>query len=401
MERLKLGFGDLEMNIKTEEVSFGSNSIARLTLERPQALNALTTEMLSEMREVLESWESDPQISLVWIESSLDRAFCAGGDVKSIVMESRNGSLDFGKKFFTTEYGLDYYLHCYSKPVVCWASGITMGGGIGVASGCSHRLTTSVSTWAMPEVGIGFFPDVGAGYFLNQLEPGVGLFLGLTGTRINGELAVALGLANGLVKAEDKSSVFDILGAISSDAKNPKGQKSGEDFFQVVSASLNSVSSNSASMNHIQMNHIQTESQAQILELRKVGCLLDQIEEYDQGFEFLSAYQFENSQNQKGRDQLLNASGLVARIIWSHLKRCRNLSLSEVFDLEWSLAIRLSLEPDFREGVRSVLIDKDQSPKWRFSQKESVPIEELTRLLAPFSPHDLRARLGRRCRPRS
>lgn len=380
------------MNIKAEEVSFGSNSIARLTLERPHALNALTTEMLSEMRGVLESWERDPRISLVWLESSLVRAFCAGGDVKSIVMESRNGSPDFGKTFFTTEYGLDYYLHCYSKPVVCWASGITMGGGVGLASGCSHRLTTSSSTWAMPEVSIGFFPDVGAGYFLNQLEPGVGLFLGLTGSRVSGEVAVALGMATDLVKAEDRSSVFEFLGAISGDAKNHKMQNSGEDFFQVISASLSSVSSNSVSM-----NHIQTESQSQLLELRKVGRRLNQIEEYDQGFEFLSSYQFENNQNQKGRDQLLNASGLVSRIIWSHLKRCRNLSLSEVFDLEWSLAIRLSLELDFREGVRSVLIDKDQSPKWRFSQQERVPIRELNRLLAPCSPHDLRGELAHFC----
>jgi enoyl-CoA hydratase/carnithine racemase len=378
------------MDIKAEEVSFGSNSIARLTLERPQALNALTTEMLSEMRKALESWERDPRISLVWLESGLDRAFCAGGDVKSIVMESRNGSPDFGKSFFTTEYGLDYYLHCYSKPVVCWASGITMGGGVGLASGCSHRLTTSSSTWAMPEVSIGFFPDVGAGYFLNQLEPGVGLFLGLTGTRISGEVTVALGMATGLVKAEDRSSVFEVLGAISGDAKNHKMQNSGEDFFQIVSASLSSVSSNS-----VPMNHIQTESQSQLLELRKVGRRLNQIEEYDQGYEFLSSYQFENNQNQKGRDQLLNASGLVSRIIWSHLKRCRNLSLSEVFDLEWSLAIRLSSEPDFREGVGSVLIDKDQSPRWSFSQKEMVPIGELNRLLAPCSPHDLRGELAR------
>lgn len=378
------------MNIKAEEVSFGSNSIARLTLERPHALNALTTEMLSEMRGVLESWERDPRISLVWLESSLDRAFCAGGDVKSIVMESRNGSPDFGKSFFTTEYGLDYYLHCYSKPVVCWASGITMGGGVGLASGCSHRLTTSSSTWAMPEVSIGFFPDVGAGYFLNQLDPGVGLFLGLTGSRVSGEVAVALGMATDLVKAEDRYSVFEFLGAISGDAKNHKMQNSGEDFFQVISASLSSVSSNSVSM-----NHIQTESQSQLLELRKVGRRLNQIEEYDQGFEFLSSYQFENNQNQKGRDQLLNASGLVSRIIWSHLKRCRNLSLSEVFDLEWSLAIRLSSELDFREGVRSVLIDKDQSPKWRFSQQERVPISELNRLLVPCSPHDLRGELAR------
>lgn len=385
------------MNIKAEEVSFGSNSIARLTLERPQALNALTTEMLSEMRKVLESWERDPRISLVWLESGLDRAFCAGGDVKSIVVEARNGSPDFGKNFFTTEYGLDYYLHCYSKPVVCWASGITMGGGVGLASGCSHRLTTSSSTWAMPEVSIGFFPDVGAGYFLNQLDPGVGLFLGLTGTRMSGEVAVALGMANGLVKAEDRYSVFDVLGAILGDAKNPRRQKPGEDFFQVVSASLSSVSSNSVSS----MDHIQAESQAQLLELRKVGRRLNQIEEYDQGFEFLSSYQFENIQNQKGRDQLLNASGLVSRIIWSHLKRCRNLSLSKVFDLEWSLAIRLSSEPDFREGVRSVLIDKDQSPKWRFSQQERVPIGELNRLLAPYSPHDLRGELVRFCRPKT
>lgn len=384
------------MNIKTEEVSFGSYSIARLTLERPQALNALTTEMLSEMRKALEAWESNPQISLVWLESSLDRAFCAGGDVKSIVVESQNGSPDFRKRFFTTEYGLDHYLHCYSKPVVCWAAGITMGGGIGVARGCSHSLTTSSSTWAMPEVSIGFFPDVGAGYFLNQLEPGVGLFLGLTGARMSGEVAVALGLANYLVKVENKSSVFDLLGAICGDVNNPIRKKAGKDFYQVVSASLSSAFSNSVSM-----SHIQTESREQLLELRKVGRRLYQIEDYDQGFEFLSSYQFENNQNQKGRDQFLNASGLVSRIIWSHLKRCRNLSLSEVFDLEWSLAVRLSSELDFREGVRSVLIDKDQSPKWRFSQKERVPISELNRLLAPFSPHDLRVELAYFCPPKT
>lgn len=364
------------MLVQAEKIPFRNGGCGRLTLRRSPALNALNQEMLRQMREALERWEFDPEVSLIWLEAESEKAFCAGGDVKAVVEHARSGDLGFGEDFFLTEYGVDYLLHCYPKPVVCWAHGITMGGGMGLLAGASHRVVTETSVLAMPEISIGFFPDVGGGYFLNQLPKGVGLFLALTGTRLRGNDAVSLGLADALVQQADKARVFEAL------ASAPWSSNLSENLHKV-----------SKTLRDFQLREIQS---TLVEPLLQIGKGIRGLASFSLLLDYLKDQIFDSSILEEGRAQFFRGSPLAAQVIFEHQKRCVNKSLQEVFELEWSLALSFCREPDFLEGVRSLLIDKDKSPGWRFAWSSEIPPQEWQKLLAPQEPHLLRPELLRR-----
>lgn len=298
------------MHVKAERLRFGSYEIGCIILNRPEALNALSLEMLDTIRQQLVEWESDERIGLVWFESSIDRAFCSGGDVKALVLEILSGNSHKAESFFTSEYSLDYYLHTYTKPVVAWASGLTMGGGLGLINGCSHRIVTPKTTVAMPEIGIGFFPDVGAGYFLNQLPPGVGLVLGLTGCRIGGEEAVCLGLADGMLDSKIKVGFLNRLGDLLENVKTPIGKISSKDsplkeIYQQVSEL----------MKELQLPVRKTQLWNELLSLGRELSALPEMAKADEFRQTLEAHTFQTPQLQSAQEQFLSGSALVAEVI--------------------------------------------------------------------------------------
>ena len=175
--------------------------IGHATLNAEKSLNALTLDMVDQLYEKLNLWRDDPAIVAVVLDGAGERAFCAGGDIRRLrqsVIDSDYGVNPYGEQFFAREYRLDYLIHRFGKPVLCWGSGIVMGGGIGLLAGASHRVVTQGSRLAMPEISIGLFPDVGAGWFLNRMPGKVGLFLGLTGLRMNAGDALFTGLGNSI-----------------------------------------------------------------------------------------------------------------------------------------------------------------------------------------------------------
>ncbi|MCB0365564.1 MAG: enoyl-CoA hydratase/isomerase family protein [Bdellovibrionaceae bacterium] len=364
------------MLVHAEKIAIQKGALGCLTLRRPEALNALSAEMFQQMRVALEAWEKDPDVKAVILDSSSDRAFCAGGDVKNVVLKAREEDLDFAQEFFVAEYSMDYDLHCYPKPILCWAQGITMGGGIGLMNGCSHRVATEASLFAMPEISIGFFPDVGGGYFLNRLPDGVGLFLGLTGARFRGGDAVALGMADSLIKHEDKQQVVDRL-------SQTDWSEAGVENFAKMSEALES----------FRLHEIQSDL---ALPLTELGRRLSGFSTLEQVDEFLRHQEISHEALESARIEYVDGSPLVARVIYEHIGRCRNLSLAQVFAVEWSLAIRFCSEPEFQEGVRALLIDKDKRPEWRFSSLKDVPKKEWEYLMAPVEPNLLSPHLAQR-----
>src|SRR3990167_10325397 len=168
--------------------------IACLTLNRPKALNALSLAMIREITRLLREWEEDPSIKAVLIEGAGDKAFCAGGDVRAVYEAKKEGNLEMCDAFFREEYTLNAYIHTFPKPYIALINGINMGGGLGVSINGSHRLVTERALLAMPETGIGFFPDVGATTFLTQSPELTGLYLGLTGMRLQAADALWSGL---------------------------------------------------------------------------------------------------------------------------------------------------------------------------------------------------------------
>jgi enoyl-CoA hydratase/carnithine racemase len=190
--------------ICSEEIA-GAYRLGIVTLNNPRALNALDLSMLRTLETKLLEWRQRRDIACIVVHSNSERAFCAGGDVKALVLRLKeNPGIQVGIDYFTTEYFVDYLIHAYDKPILCWADGITMGGGIGIMNGASARVVTERTTMAMPESAIGLYPDVGATYFLNRLPARLGLYLALTSARFDGYDAVAIGMADHWIPSEEK-----------------------------------------------------------------------------------------------------------------------------------------------------------------------------------------------------
>ena len=186
-------------------------SVGHLTLDRPSALNALNLELIAEISNALEQWKDDSSIDAIFLDSSHEKAFCAGGDVKALIQHSPNDQaekIEFARIYFQREYALDYLIHTYPKPLICWGDGFILGGGMGLFQGAHCRITTERSVLAMPEIAIGLFPDVGASYFLNRLPEYLGLFLGISGYKISGSDALLLGLADYQIASSEKSGMI-------------------------------------------------------------------------------------------------------------------------------------------------------------------------------------------------
>ena len=201
--------------VQFSETPAGKFTVGVIRLDNLPALNALTLEMFQALERQLLEWCLRDDIACLVLSSASERAFCAGGDVKALVtVLMREPGLQAAANFFTSEYFVDYLIHRYPKPVLCWADGVTMGGGVGIMNGASSRIVTERTLMAMPEISIGLFPDVGGTYFLNRLRDGVGLFIGLTGARLSGADAVAIGLAEALIPAARKQEVLSGLSSL-------------------------------------------------------------------------------------------------------------------------------------------------------------------------------------------
>ena len=193
--------------MKAQEVIIGSDGgCGHVTLNRPKAINALNFDMCRTIIAALQSWEFDPEIAAIIIDHSDGRGFCAGGDLRALYENLRDGGSEV-LDFFRTEYRLDHLLFTLAKPSVCFMDGIVMGGGAGIAMPCRYRVATESTVFAMPETGIGFFPDVGAGWFLSRLPDRIGQWLALTGARLDGADCLRLGLATHYLPRDELASV--------------------------------------------------------------------------------------------------------------------------------------------------------------------------------------------------
>src|SRR5210317_2516528 len=197
-----------------EEIPAGSGKVGRVTLSVAATLNSLTLEMVNLLQVRLDQWRTDESIAAIFIEGAGDKAFCAGGDVQALYRSATatpGGPCEYAEDFFTREYRMNYTLHTYGKPIICWGHGIVMGGGRGVMAGCSHRVVTEKTRIAMPEVTIALFPDVGGSWFLNHMPGKCGQFLALTGASINAADAIYTGIAGRFIASEHKAAVIEQL----------------------------------------------------------------------------------------------------------------------------------------------------------------------------------------------
>jgi len=326
--------------------------VGRITLNRPGALHALTTAMCKAMIEALLEWRGDEAVQAVLIDHSGERGFCAGGDIRMLA-ESGAGDGAEAREFFFTEYQLNHLLFTYPKPVVAFMDGVTMGGGVGLSMPARFRVATERTTFAMPETGIGLFPDVGGGWYLPRLPHNAGLWLALTGARIKAADCIALGIATDFETSANLDSVKAAMIA------EPAG---------------------------IERILTQTETdpgQAPLAAHR------DQIERLFGGhsvegiFAALEADGGEWAGAQLAT--LRTKSPQTLKVAFRQLAAgARMTNFADNMKMEYRIGARVVQRRDFLEGVRAVIVDKDNAPKWDPASVEAVTEAMLEEIFSPL-----------------
>ncbi|MCM2679566.1 enoyl-CoA hydratase/isomerase family protein [Echinimonas agarilytica] len=337
--------------------------IGLLTLNQADNLNALNLEKVKVMLDQLTRWEADESVVAVCIQSSCERAFCAGGDIISmhqLITQNPNQIQPDLVDFFAAEYRLDHFIHGYSKPIVVWADSIVMGGGVGLLVGASHRVVTERSRLAMPEIAIGLFPDVGSTWFLNRVGRQIARFLMLTGSQMNGADAVSLDLADVQIPNTERPNVMARLASAAwADATN---------HHELVSDVLKESSLDTSGRGWIEPRYNAIHAL----------CLGDSLEDVAAQF---AAYDGNDGWIKKAVSNFQYGSPITAHIIWRQLQY-GGMPLADCFRLELCIAAHCGSMGDLSEGIRALLIDKDRQPNWRFKSVSEVPASLIDEMLA-------------------
>jgi enoyl-CoA hydratase len=323
-----------------------------LSLNRPKAIHALTVEMDHAMTEALLAWHDDPEVKVVILEHAEGRGFCAGGDVNLVRQSALTDGGERGRKFFYEEYQLNHLLFTYPKPIVAFIDGITMGGGVGISQPAKFRVATENTRLAMPETGIGLFPDVGGGWYLSRLPGRLGQFLALTGARLDGAECLWTGLATHYLPADALAEAKERIAH-------------GHDPAQVLAAlAVTPPEPRIAGNAQAIARHFASDRFADILASLET-------DDSDWAAKELATLRTKSPQACKvALRQLAEAAGLD--------------SFEANMALEYRIAARVLMLPDFAEGVRAVLIDKDNAPQWNPATPEGVSDDLIASIFAPL-----------------
>jgi enoyl-CoA hydratase len=339
-----------ETTVEAEVLIGAENGLGRLTLNRPAALHALTRDMCAAMSEALVGWRDDPAVAAVLIDHSGPRGFCAGGDIR-VLAESGAGDGKAAQAFFFTEYRLNDLLFGYGKPIVAIIDGVTMGGGVGISMPARYRVATERTTFAMPETGIGLFPDVGGGWHLPRLPGKTGLWLALTGARLKGADCLGLRIATHFVEAAQVDRLKAALAARPSD-------------IDAVLAGLAADPGPAPLAPH--------------------RADIDRLFSGDSVEAILAALEAD------GSDWALAQLSILATKSPQTLKvSLKQLALgaemtrfSDNMRMEFRIGSRVVRRHDFLEGVRAVIVDKDNAPQWDPATLEGVTEAMLDEIFA-------------------
>jgi enoyl-CoA hydratase len=329
-------------------------ALGRLSINRPQALGALTTAVCEGMVTALLAWQGDPTLHAVLIDHAGERGFSAGGDIRFLA-DSAAGDGSGARRFFYLEYQLNELIHRYPKPVITVMDGVTMGGGVGVSWTARYQVATERTTFAMPETGIGLFPDVGGGWFLPRLPGRTGLYLALTGARLKAADCLAVGLATHFIPSSDLVAFKETLAA---DAEQP----------QQVLESFHT-----------------DPGPAPIGALRHE---IDRLFAHDRVEEVMAALATDPSDWAKDQARLLTTKSPSSMKVSARLLAdgARAATLAHELVTEYRVANRQGLSADFIEGVRAVIVEKDNAPRWNPPDLAGITDADIDAVFAPLGP---------------
>jgi enoyl-CoA hydratase len=333
-------------------------------LNRPRALNAITLKMVRELTQALDAWEHDPAIKNVLVAAAPGKAFSAGGDIRLLYEQGRTGDHSAQLDFWREEYRLNRRIRLYPKPYVALVDGIVMGGGVGVSLHGSHRIAGDKFSFAMPEVGIGFFPDVGATYFLPRLPGRTGMYLALTGARANSADAVHLGLASAYVVSARFDDLADAL-------------RNGEPTDDAVARLRSDIAGGPIVANR---------------------ALIDRCFCGSSPRDILARLKADPSAFAAEAAQALRAKApLSLEIAFRQMTVGGSLSMDEAMQTEFRIVSRVCRGTDFYEGIRATILDKDFAPRWRHSNLGEVTPGEADAYFAPLAAEELTFDESRAC----
>ncbi|MEM9049373.1 MAG: enoyl-CoA hydratase/isomerase family protein [Pseudomonadota bacterium] len=334
--------------------------VGHITLQRPQALNALTWDMALAIETALDAWADDSDVAMVLIDAEGDRAFCAGGDLQALYDSGRAGDLAYGRRFWADEYRLNAKIAAYPKPYVALCQGFVMGGGVGIACHGSHRVVDETTQIAMPECGIGLIPDVGGSLLLARAAGRLGEYLGLTGARMRGMDAVLAGFADRMIGSQERPALAARL------------LETGE------ADRIHEFGSCDAS-----------------------AALADRRDPIDAVFAApeltgitAGLQPLETGWSQEALTALGHASPLSLQCALRMIRAAREApdapdAMAQALRREYRFTARCMAQGDFLEGIRAQIVDKDRRPRWRHAGLDAVPPEDVKAMLAPLDRHEL------------
>lgn len=349
----------VQMHVRCERLG----PLALATLDRPGTLNALDLGMIRDLLATAAAWAEDPSVRAVVLKGAGPRAFCAGGDIRGVCTARDCGDASATRDFFAEEYRLNRTIHRFPKPWIALMDGITMGGGVGLSIYGSHRVATEHTLWAMPETGIGFFPDVGGGWFLPRLPGGLGRYLALTGAALGPADALAAGIATHYVPAQR-------LGALEA---------------SLAQASWDDDPQESAS--RVLGSHAADPGPAPLEALRPAIDACFGVSSPEQILAALEA--LATPWARETLEILAAKSPTSLRVTCRLLDEGPSRSLEEELIVEYRLSQRFVSSHDFCEGVRAALVDRDRRPRWDPPRLAGVTEEGVAAFFAPLGDREL------------
>ncbi|MGY8705620.1 enoyl-CoA hydratase/isomerase family protein [Bradyrhizobium sp. 18BD] len=333
-----------------------------IRLNRPKAINAMTLEMSKGIDAALDRFETDPEVAVIILEGAGERGLCAGGDIRGLWESSRGGG-DLGARFWRQEYVMNARIAKYPKPYVAFMDGLVMGGGVGLSGHASHRVVTDRTKLAMPEVGLGFFPDVGGTWLLSRSPGEIGTYFGLTGQTMNGPDAIHAKFADAVVPAAKWPELREALTKVSPG---------------VTAADVTKL-----------INGFATRDAAGPVAAKEP--VIDALFGFDRMEDIFAALKRDGSEFALATLKTLNEKsprGMVVTLKLLRLARTAS-SLEECLVREYRAALEVFRSDDFREGVRAAVIDKDRSPTWSPPRVEDVTPQMLAPYLAEIGADEL------------
>ncbi len=318
------------------------NHVGHITLNRVSAFNAINLQMVRELRQLLNTWTADKQVRAIVLRANGSKAFCAGGDIRDMYNNQKAGNRQ-NETFFREEYALDQLIHAYPKPFIALIDGLVLGGGMGLIQGARFRVVTEKAVLGMPEVCIGYFPDVGSSYFLSRMPSASGIYMGLTGNSIGHADALQLGLADWHLR-HDAITDFD------QELDRLEWSASTTDCIEQLLENLANRRTAGAQLTSklaLTDKHFSHKTLGEIF-----TSLANETDPAAQSW------------SQETLTTLKSRSPLAMAVTLELLQRGKKLSLAECFNMEYHLDCQWFENHDFLEGVRALIIDKDKNPQW-------------------------------------